>query len=113
MTTLSAHSGATYEAGGTGLPRGEHIEGVAVNVLLSFCVCVRMDRRTVFEYSNHAAIFFLLLWVAGTSKNAFSQCVLHPLRASEHGAGRRPWCAWTAPKTTQNAVFQNILNFSR
>ena len=31
MTTLSAHSGATYEAGGTGLPRGEHIEGVAVN----------------------------------------------------------------------------------
>ena len=31
MTTISAHSGATFEAGGTGLPRGEHLEGAAVN----------------------------------------------------------------------------------
>ena len=30
MTTLSAHSGGTFEAGGTGLPRGEHLEGAAV-----------------------------------------------------------------------------------
>ena len=27
MRTLSAHSGATFEAGGTGLPHGEHLEG--------------------------------------------------------------------------------------
>ena len=31
MQTLSAHSGADFEAGRTGLPRGEYLEGVAVN----------------------------------------------------------------------------------
>ena len=31
MTTLSAHSGADFEAGRTGLPRGEQLEGRAVN----------------------------------------------------------------------------------
>ena len=31
MTTLSAHSGADFEAGHTGLPRGEQLEGRAVN----------------------------------------------------------------------------------
>ena len=29
--TLSSHSGAAFEAGRTGLPRGEQLEGVAVN----------------------------------------------------------------------------------
>ena len=31
MTTLSAHSGATFEAGGTVPPRGEQLDGVAIN----------------------------------------------------------------------------------
>ena len=30
-STLSAHSGADFEAGRTGLPRGEQLEGRAVN----------------------------------------------------------------------------------
>ena len=31
MRTLSSHSGAAYEANRTGLPRGEQLEGAAIN----------------------------------------------------------------------------------
>ena len=53
LRTLSSHSGAAYEAGSTGLPRGEQLEGAAVNDRREH-VNPRPERRGITGYLTGA-----------------------------------------------------------